>query len=209
MKFLTAFIFTAALMACGQNDNTGKKEEATGTSTEPTAEKKEVSKPAKTIFDIRAAKIVFNYTGPESGTETLYFDEYGERAVLVVDKKSKYSVTRQTIIWKDKKSTIINHENKTVATSPFRPKATEPPGIADADEKTRNNIGYQKQPDETVAGKTCEVWFNAKQNIKYWLWNKLDLKIQNQGVYTKEANSAEEISSIPETLFEIPKDYKQ
>lgn len=165
---------------------------------------------AKQIFTIKAAKIVFNYTGgPETGTETLYFDDYGNTAVLVVNKKNAFGAVNQTITWKDKKGLIIDHTKKTVSRSFFRSKATEPPGIADIDDKTKNNIGYEKSADATIAGKICQVWFNKKSNIKYWLWNKLDLKLENQGVYTKEAISVEIITEIPASVMVIPKEYKQ
>jgi len=188
-----------------ENDNTKATEEKENPET-----KKESSSDVKPLFGIKAAKIVFNYTGgAEQGTETFYFDDYGAVAVLVIDKKSKYTVNNQTIIWKDKKSTLINHDTKKVANSPFRPKDTEPPGIADISASSRNGIGYEKIADKTIAGKNCEVWFNKKMNIKYYLWNKIDLKLENQGVYVKEATSVEEISAIPASLFEIPGSYNQ
>jgi len=194
---------------CGQNDGSDKKEKSETGATQTSSEKKNDNNNGKHIFDIKAAKIVFNYTGgPETGTETLYFDDYGEVAVIAIDKKTKFGRTNQTIIWKDKNSNIIDHEKKIVSKSAFRPKATEPPSIADVSTDTRKSIGYEKMADETIAGKPCEVWFNAKQNIKYWLWNKIDLKLANQGVYTKEATSVEEISAIPASVMEVPKDYK-
>jgi hypothetical protein len=209
LKFIPAiaFLFT---IGCGQNDNAAKEKMSDEPAAETTTGKKTEGIPANAMFGIKAAKIVYNYTdGQETGTETLHFDDYGAVAVMVVDRKSKYSTVNQTVIWKDKKSTIINHENKTVATSSFRPKTTEPPAIADADEKTRKNIGYEKLADEIIAGKTCEAWFNAKQNFKYCLWNKIALKEALGTSIVREAVSAEEISGIPASVMEIPKDYKQ
>jgi hypothetical protein len=207
------FIFTAILIltpGCGQNDNSSKEKMSDKPAAETTTGKKTEGIPANAMFGIKAAKIVYNYTdGQETGTETLYFDDYGAVAVMVVDRKSKYSTVKQTVIWKDRKSTIINHENKTVVKSSFRPKATEPPAIADTDEQTRKNIGYEKLADETIAGKTCEVWFNAKQNFKYCLWNKIALKEALGKSIMREATLAEEISEIPASMMEIPKDYKQ
>lgn len=210
MRYTLLFLsFSILMIGCGDNKSNSEKDKTVDSKKESADQKKE-SKPANAMFGIKAAKIIFNYTGgPETGTETLYWDEYGSVAVLEVDKKNSFGTIRQTIIWSDKKSTIIDHEKKTVATSSFRPKATEPPSIADTDENTRKNIGYEKLADETVAGKNCEVWFNAKQNIKYWLWNKIDLKLENQGAYTKEASSVEEINEIPASVMAIPGDYKQ
>jgi hypothetical protein len=210
MKLL--LIFTATLLltlGCGQNDKSGNKETSSANKGETSPEKKNEDKPANRLFDIKAYKIVFNYTGgPSTGTETFYFDDYGEVAVLVADKKTQYDRTRQTTIWKDKSSTIIDHEKKIVSKSPFRPRSTEPEGIAALSPDAKKGIGYERMADETIAGKTCEVWFNAKANIKYWFWNKIALKLSNQGAYTKEATTVEEINAIPAELMEIPKDYK-
>ncbi len=207
--FLPVIILIA--IGCGSNDSKPDDQDKIDNSK---VEKKEAltdnARNSNHIFNIKTAKIVFKYTGGmETGTETLYFDDYGGIAVLVVDKKSKYSITNQTTIWKDKKSTIIDHEKKIISNSPFRPKSTEPPALADTDEQTRKNIGYEKMADETIAGKPCEVWFNAKQNFKYSLWNKIGLKEVLGTSINKEATSVEEITEIPVSVMEIPKDYKQ
>jgi hypothetical protein len=161
------------------------------------------------IFDIKAAKIEFKFTGGmEQGKETLYFDDYGNIAVLLIDKKNKFNNNKRTMIWKNKQTTDIDHEKKIVTKSPFRNKNTEAPPIVAISETTRKNIGYEKMPNETIAGKSCEVWYNKKLNVKYWIWKKIDLKKINQGL-TKEAVSVEEIKEIPASVMQIPKDYKQ
>ncbi|NOT51572.1 MAG: hypothetical protein HOP10_09870 [Chitinophagaceae bacterium] len=210
MRNIFLFALISLFISCGQNDKSDKKENNDKTAVETKTEKSPGAKPANAMFDIKAAKITFNYSdGNETGTETLYFEDYGNRAVLVVDKKSKYGKTSQTQIWKDKKTTIIDHEKKTVATSGFRPKATEPPAIADTDDNTKKNIGYEKLTNESVAGKNCEVWFNAKQNFKYCLWNKIALKEVLGTSINREATAVDEISEIPASVMEVPKDYKQ
>ncbi len=211
---MKSLIFLAAALiiihGCGQSDKSGKKEQPGDKETTVPVVKNTSTKPEKAIFDIKAAKIVFKFTGAvEEGTETLYFDDYGSIAVFETDKKSKFGNTKQTTIWQDKKSIIIDHEKKIISKTSFRPKATEAPLLADIPEAARKGINYEKLPSETVAGKTCEVWFNEKNNIKYWLWNKIDLKMQMQKAYVREAISVEEISAIPASVMEIPKDYKQ
>lgn len=205
--FPALFIIT---FGCGQNNKGNNKESSMEVTTEAPIAKKNDNIPTKHIYDIKSAKITFNYTSiAEKGIETLFFDDYGEVAVLVVDKKNKFGHTLQTTIWKDKKSTIIDHEKKIVSKSVLRPKSTEAPSIAEIDDKTRNNIGYQKLATETVAGKPCEVWFNAKQNFKYCIWKKIGLKEILGTSIQKEATEVEEISEIPTSVMEIPKDYKQ
>jgi hypothetical protein len=210
MKLLFIVLLAALLAACGGNNKSEKPETKVNGKENTKKEENIGAKQAKNMFTTKAAKIVYNYTGgEETGTETFYFDDYGAVAVMVVDRKSKYSTVNQTTIWKNKQSTIINHETKSAVKSSFRPKAMEPPSLADTDEKTRKNLGYEKLADETIAGKSCEVWFNAKQNFKYCLWNKIALKEALGTAVAREATAVEEISAIPATLLEIPKDYKQ
>lgn len=207
---LIPLAFFVVLFACGESDDTMKEKKAERPAAKENPGNKTDQQPGKNMFAIKAAKIVYNYTGGgETGTETFYFDDYGAVAVMVVDRKSKYSTVNQTTIWKNKQSTIINHETKSAVKSSFRPKAMEPPSLADTDEKTRKNLGYEKLADETIAGKSCEVWFNAKQNFKYCLWNKITLKEALGTAVAREATAVEEISAIPASLLEIPKDYKQ
>ncbi len=201
-------------ISCGGNDSKTESDKTAVPEKKEAADKKmETSSSSndKHLFDIKAAKIVYQFTGKPlyAGDETFYFDDYGNIAVLIMDKGSNLNRNHTTSIWKDKKTTLVNHETKKVATSPFRVKETEPPGIADISDASRKGIGYEKMPDETVAGKTCEVWYNKKMNIKYYLWKKIELKLENQGVYVKEATSVEEISGIPSEVMKIPDGYNQ
>ncbi len=208
-KYLPAF-FLAFIIACGSNDKNENEKQPVSADTDKPGAPPGTGKPAKAMFDIPAAKIDYRQTGgPDEGTETLYFEDYGNTAVLVSNRKTKYEIINQAIIWKDGKSTMINHENKTVTTSPFRPKATEAPSIADLPEATRVSIGYEKLPDEMVAGKQCEVWQNKQLNVTYWLWNRIEMKISNMGVYTREAESIKQMDAIPAAILQIPPDYKK
>src|ERR1700741_2277633 len=110
MKILFLLASMSLLISCGNNEKSSEKEKSGETKNE-TSGKMDDSKPAGALFNIKAAKIVFNYAdGYETGTETLYFDEYGNRAVLVVDKKGKMGNTTQVQICKDKHPPVNNHE---------------------------------------------------------------------------------------------------
>lgn len=166
------------------------------------------------LFSIKSAKIVYHYSGIVNGTDVLWFDDYGKIAVLEQDRKEKTGAIKQTIIWRDKKSTFVNHIRKDVATSPFRPKDTEPPTIATVSEEQRKREGYERKEDESIAGKKCSVWLREKENskIQYWLWNNVDLKLINHALgskfgYEKIAVSVEENIKIPASLLETPSGY--
>ncbi|MFM9943731.1 MAG: hypothetical protein ACKVQB_00720 [Bacteroidia bacterium] len=168
-------------------------------------------------FEFKSAKIEFVITGHKlfAGTETMYIDDYGKTIVIELDKPGIAKMPeKSTIIWKDNKSTVINHIKKTYYTSAIRPKSTEPPTIAYSTAEQKKQGGYEKQTSETIAGKQCEVYKHNKNNVTYWLWKGIDLKIINYALgektgYTREAKSVEENITIPSSLFEIPAGYKK
>lgn len=196
------------LQSCGSGEKSADNESAANNTAASATEKIAAIANSKQLFAIKAVKVVYKVeNGSETGTQILYLDNYGDVAVMEFDLKSRMGNKHQTAIWQDKKTTIINHETKTVSTTPFRIKATEPPSIADTDEKTLNNIGYEKQANESIAGKSCEVWYNNKQNFKYYLWNKIPLKIVLGNTINEEAILVEEIPGIPESILKIPEGY--
>ena len=64
----------------------------------------------------------------------------------------------KTLIWKDNKTTEIDHVSKSWQSYSIRPKVTEPPVISYSNETQRKQGGYVKKPDEKVLGKTCQVY---------------------------------------------------
>jgi hypothetical protein len=193
--------------------STAKPAATSGTATQPKKETTAASaviQPPSGSFNIKACKITYEYTGIITGTDVFYFDDYGKVAVLE-QNRTGMGASKQTIIWKDGRSTFINHEKKTAVKSPFRPKDTEPPTIAYVSEQQRKNEGYEKLDNETIAGKSCEVYNHTKMKVKYWLWNNIDLRLENYALgkngYIKNAVKVEDISSIPSGLLNIPSGY--
>ncbi|MBC7864087.1 MAG: hypothetical protein IAF38_14015 [Bacteroidia bacterium] len=162
-------------------------------------------------FKIKACKITYEYSGIITGTDVFYFDDYGKVAVLEQNRKEFGSTTKKTLIWKDGKTLIVDHDKKEAVKSPFRPKDTEPPTIAYVSEQQRKT-SYEKLENETIAGKSCEVYNGTAVKAKYWLWNDIDLRLENYALgkmgYTKNAVKVEEISAIPAELLVAPEGYK-
>ncbi len=181
-------------------------------------DKRPVTTPTKSLspdaglFAIKSAKITYEYTGMIKGTDVLYFDDFGKTIVLVQDRP-EMSGGKKTIIWQGGKSTIINHDRKNVSVMSLRIKDTEPPTIATVSESQRSAEGYKKMPDETIAGKTCSVYEHKGMSVKYWLWNNIDLRLDNYALgktgYVKKALSVQEIDAIPDSVLQIPETYRQ
>ncbi len=108
---------------------------------------------------------------------------------------------------------MINHHKKNYYTTPVRTKSSEPPVIAYSNAEQKKQGGYVKKPNETIAGKDCEVYEHTKNKVTYYLWKNIDLKFVNYSLgntgYTREATSVEEISSVPVSLLQIPEGYKK
>ncbi len=168
-------------------------------------------------FLFKSAKIEYNYTGHQlyAGKETVYIDDYGKTVVVITDKPGMMGQKdHKTTIWKDNKTTIIDHVTKTWQTSPIRPKATEPPIISYSTEKQRQRGGYIKKDNETILGKNCQVYEHKQMKVTYWLYKNLDLKMVNYAMggktgYTKNPVSIKEGISIPSSVLQIPSGYKK
>ena len=168
------------------------------------------------LYPFKSAKFEFAYTGHKfySGTETVYIDDYGKTVIVISEKPNSPYPEKTTVIWKANQCTNINHIKKTYYISPVRPKSTEPPVIAYSTAEQRKQGGYIKKPNETILGKSCEVYEHTKMNVTYWLWKGYELKLVNFALgnklgYTKEPASSEENVMIPASLFQIPAGYKK
>ncbi len=163
------------------------------------------------FFQVKSAKIEFVYSGVFEGKETFYFDDWGNTVVMIEDKKEFGNARSQTIIWKDKQTTIFNHDERTIWRGKSRVRGTEPPAVAGLEQSQLEMVGYKKLPDKQIAGKMCTVYENSKLKVKYWLWQGIDLKIDNHSLgdagYVREAQSVEEGIQIPESLLVAPAGY--
>lgn len=165
-------------------------------------------------FKFKSAKIEYNVEGGKlfAGKETFYIDDYGKTVVVVIDKPGMMGQKEhKTIIWKDDKTTEIDHAKKTWQSYKIRQKITEPPVIAYSNETQRKQGGYVKQSNEKVAGNDCEVYKHAKNDVTYWLWKGIDLKIRNYSLgkngYIRTATSVSEGVSIPASVLKVPASY--
>jgi len=173
-------------------------------------------------FGFEAAKIVFKHSSSmETGTVTAWIAESG--AVIGVVRKMTLRnnkrlggklATRtvvQTVLWKDAKTTQWDDKANTVYVTRLRNKATELRLLASNDPKFFKTAGYAKSANESVAGKSCEVWDNKRQRVKLWRWKGVDLRYDNKAVKNHSqsvvAESVEVGAKLPADVFTPPKGY--
>lgn len=216
---------TALVTSCGKSSDqnaTGDQKTAAPPDTRPNKTRKDAESAAKPAVkptqqryvDVESAAITFAYTGWQEGTVTAYISDYGDTVALTYDMK-KPVAEKKTIIWRDGKNAMwsVGTEPKTVHVSSLRARDTELRLVRTRDARQLQIAGYVKRPNETVAGKECEVWHNERQNVTIWRWQGIDLKYVNGSVsekstYTVEAVSVQSPAPLPAEVLEYPEGYQ-
>ncbi len=163
---------------------------------------------------VESAIIEYELSGKQSGTETLYFDQWGWREGKYTN--SEFSVANFT----QKSSTLtllqgkwiynINLETKTGTKmeNPMHQAFTE----TDPGEMGRTmlkKMGGKKIGEEAVLGKMCEVWEVKSMNTKSWVWKNINLKTETNMMgmtMNITAINIQENVTIPEDKLSIPAD---
>ncbi len=183
-----AVVFLISSAACGKEESSDTK--VATTKSGPASIQKKVEDKAEKIapaavgkgadasdFGVESAKIVFKVTGSEEGTVTAWIGDHGKTVVLFKDMKKRQAL-KQHIVWRNGETTIWKHDEKPHTTR-FRAKDSELRLVSTLDPKQLEMAGYTKKPNETIAGKDCEVWHQEKMNVTLWRWQGIDLKYIN------------------------------
>ncbi len=158
---------------------------------------------ADKLFEVASGKITFEYLGKWTGSETVWFDQYGKRVVIEQDiHQSSKNHNKVKMIWTGDKRTSYNcnyismSEEVNSSENPFiRPKDTELSMFSHGD-ATQLSYSYDHIGDKMVAGKQTSGWKSKSHNIEGWIWKGIDLEYNNMGII-KKATSFESIKSIP------------
>lgn len=168
------------------------------------------TKPADALFDVKAGKITFVYSGKWTGTETAWFDQYGKRCVLEQDiQQSAKNHFRGRKTWTGSKEGSLNckYEEYGMTLNECQPsiiriKETELSLLAHGD-TIQLSYGYDRVGKKTIAGKEADGWKSKSGPNTGYVWKGIDLEMDNLGVI-RTATSVEEIDAIPEELFAVP-----
>jgi hypothetical protein len=167
------------------------------------------------ILGVASGKLTFKYSGNWTGTETVWFDRYGQRVVIDQDiQYSKKIRQKKRLIWSGQLegSYTCNYlndsgeEEKSYSAPPLRVKDTELSIFAHGD-KTQLHHTYSPIGQKTIFGKVAIGWQNSIGTIEGWIWRGIDLSYNNQGI-VKEVQSIETIDKIPDDLLSVPDGFK-
>ncbi len=170
-------------------------------------------------YAVKSAVIEYALSGVQTGTETVYIDEWGKREARYT--QSDMNMMGQTM--KSNRLTLIDGEwiyaidldkkSGTKIKNPmFEMAAATHPEDGDLTQmgiEMMTKMGGEKISTEEIAGKPCDVWEIKAMSTKSWLWNSIPLKTESSMGEMSMASTAtrvEEGASIPEEKLQIPSD---
>ena len=167
--------------------------------------KKSISKMKR--YGVKKARIEYTLSGTQTGTETLYFDEWGMR-------EAKYTKTELKILGITQKTNTatfiedtwiytVDLDKKTgTKTENTMLKALEGQNLEDVGKQMMIKMGGKKVGSEKILGdKDTEIWEMQNMGTKIWLWNGIPLKTETNMMGMKISNVATKIQ------FDFPKKY--
>jgi hypothetical protein len=171
---------------------------------------------------VESGIIEYELTGPQKGTETVYFDKWGWR-------EAKYTNSELSIAGITRKESklsfmdgdwIVNvdleRRTGTKIKNSLLPQfieAAKKKGqtMTELGEEMLSNMGGQKVGTDQIAGKTCDVWETKSLGSRSCVWHGVTLMTQTNMAgmqITSTATRFEENASIPADKFVIPGDVR-
>ncbi len=164
-------------------------------------------------YEFKSGKVVYQSTGSMTGSETMYFDNYGMLEV----KKTKATLEMMGI--KQVTDTKVIMDGKWVYTidnnsgeankmeNPLYSMFPEGRDLEKVGEQLMINMGGKKIGTETLLDKKCEIWEIKKLMSKVWVWKSIPIKseINMMGMkITQLATSVEVDIEVSADKFKIP-----
>lgn len=160
----------------------------------------------------KSGKLVQKMTGAASGTQTVYWDDYGNKELTITDMSMMGMSQKQTALvlgkdmytWNDAEPTVYHIDNSIVDEYEKRNFTAE--DFEKLSSEMMQQSGFEKKGTETIAGKECTLWENP-DGIKLWGWKNLTLQIDMNvmGMSIKyETVSLDLDTDIPADVFQLP-----
>ncbi len=134
-------------------------------------------------YQVEEGMIEYTVSGVQSGSETLYWRDWGRQEAKYTDTSlSMMGMTQTTKTWSIiTPETIITIDQKTnTATSMANPAADMFEGMTEDElenmgEQMMQQMGGTQEGADTIAGQTCDIWKIPMGNAETCLWNGLPL----------------------------------
>jgi len=164
-------------------------------------------------YAFKSGKVVYKSSGSMTGTETMYFDNYGMLEV----KNTKASLNlmgikqvtdTRVIMDADWIYTINNNSGEaTKMENPLYSMFPEGGDLEKASADMMISMGGVKTGTETLLGKKCDIWKIEKLMSTIWIWKTIPLKteVKMMGMnVTNVATSVEVDIKVSPNEFKLP-----
>lgn len=166
-------------------------------------------------YNVKSGIVVYQLSGMQKGTETLYWDDYGKREARYTESTISIfgmkKTTKQLTILDGEWSYTVNYDEKTVTKTSVEHLKQIAKGnnllIAGEDFLEKNG---EKTGEETILDKKCDIWDLSDYSTKLWIWNSIPLKSETDMI-VKIALTAISLKinvKVPEDKFAYPKDFE-
>ena len=171
----------------------------------------------KKRYGIEKAAIKYEFSGKSSGSELVYFTDYGWLEAVKTDKSSKAfnfeSTTKVTTIQKGNRR-AWNNEGSNFASivndrfmSPALQEVVPAPDLWYGEEVIKRK-NARKVGTERVLGRECTVYEVEYEASKLWVWNgiilKSEKKLMGADKEILEATQIDEDWKVESSVFELP-----
>lgn len=162
-------------------------------------------------YGIKEGTVVYEISGPQSGSETLSWKRYGDLEAKHTDVKlTMMGMTQET-----NTRTIMDGEwiynidvDRNTARKMRNPvlERYQDVDLEKFGESMLERMGGRKAGSDTVAGETCEVWVNEGMGTEVCIWNGVPLRNVVSMGPMQIVQVATEISdeALPDKEFKLP-----
>lgn len=165
-------------------------------------------------YEIESGYITYNYSGGASGTQKMYWTDFGQKELVesnITVSVMGFSSTENSLnltlgytqySWRKGSSEGIKMENPiTREYAELKSAYTE-----DLHKAVMDSLGYKKEGTEMILGKTADVYVGGLG--KFWIWNGFVLKSVVNAMGIEMVIVATEIklnASVSDSKFALPK----
>lgn len=172
------------------------------------------------LYKVKSGIVEYQVNGAQSGSETLYFDNWGMNAATFTNTTISmmgFTQTTNSLKLLDGEWTYNIDLDKKTGTKIETPllkemaqnAAAKNEDMTDVGEQMMVQMGGKKTGTETVLGKTADVWRMESMGTTIWVYKGVTLKIATgmAGMeITKTATRFDENAAVDPEKLKVPKD---
>lgn len=217
-RLLVLTAATLALAACGQEESSSKGAGAeSGASPAQTEAAKSASRRIVKHYQVKSGMVEYALTGTRSGTETLYWDDWGEREARYTKASiSMMGMTQTTDDWVITLPDVvysIDMKTKTGVKSGNPAKAFAA-GLSDKEledfgRRMAESMGAKMVGTDRVAGLSCELWRTEQMQSESCDHKGVPLRMVSNTMgmnMTVTATKVDLGADVDESHFTVPAD---